>query len=384
MRLAQFILTHSEAILIDFEDFARTHTDPGDDMSVDGLRDHAASMLTTIAEDLNEPQSKEEEVRKSQGDDDGSTGHVETPAEKHGADRASHGFSIEEMFSEYRALRASVLRLWTATRPERDEVDARDLIRFNEAIDQALAESITRFATGIGDSREMFLAILGHDLRNPLGAVISGSAFLATESDLQGRNLVMVQAMNRSARRMERLVSDLLDFTRTRLGAGIPITRATVDIAEVVRETVEEFKGRDTDSRLRFEHQGDVCGEWDGGRIGQAVSNLIGNAFQHGDEEHPIRVSVTGATLEVVVAVRNWGPPIHPKHQLHIFDPYRRATSTQSNTEVQGSMGLGLYITQQIAHAHAGWITLESSAKEGTVFELHLPRDGMSGPTAAA
>src|SRR5690606_20222869 len=238
--------------------FARTHTTAGETMDIRSLRDHADGMLRAIALDMEEPQTEREQKRKSKGEAPPEEEAGPTAAEQHGADRAGSGFTLPETLSEYRALRANVLRLWTQAQRRADEVDLQDLIRFNEAIDQALAESIAEYSTGIEHSREMFLAILGHDLRSPLGAVLTASSFLVTEGKLAGENLTLATRIRNSGERMLALVSDLLDFTRSRLGRGIPITRTDTDIATLSRETLDEIGARHPDREFRLAATGDL------------------------------------------------------------------------------------------------------------------------------
>lgn len=374
MRLPRFIVANSEPILAEFEEFARTHTTAGETMDILSLRDHAAAILKAIALDLEQPQSAGDQRRKSEGDAPPEEEAGPTAAERHGVDRAGSGFTLVEMFSEYRALRASVLRLWTRARTQLDEGDLQDLIRFNEAIDQALAESVTEYSTEIEHSREMFLAILGHDLRSPLSAVLTASSFLVTEGNLTDRNLTLASRIRSSGERMQALVSDLLDFTRSRLGRGIPITRTDTDIAAISRDTLEEIGAHHPNRELHFAASGDLRGKWDSKRVSQALSNLIGNAVQHGAESTPIMVTARGAADEAVIAVHNRGVVIAGDDQQQIFNPFKKLASAQQTDKDQGSMGLGLYIAQQIAIAHGGRIDVESSEEGGTTFELHLPR----------
>jgi signal transduction histidine kinase len=376
MRLMPFIVENSEAILQEFEEFARTHTTAGDTMDIVALRDHAAGMLVTIADDMGRAQSDAAQELKSKGDAPDPAGDREpTAAERHGTDRAVSGFTLEEMFAEYRALRGSVLRLWTESGSRAlDEQDVNDLIRFNEAIDQALAESVTRFSTGLERSREMFLAILGHDLRSPLGAVITASSFLVTDGDLEGDNLTLASRIRSSAERMKKLIADLLDFTSARMGRGIPITPGDADLAEIARETVSEIQDRYPDRAFQVEATGDVRGQWDPSRLSQVLANLVGNAVQHGQEDSPISITVRGQDDQVLLAVHNQGPPIPPDNQREIFSPFKRMASTAEAADETGSMGLGLYIAQQIAVAHGGWIRVRSAPEEGTTFEVSLPR----------
>lgn len=383
MRLAEFIVANSEPILREFEEFARSHTTAGENMNLKALRDHGAALLTTIARDIEQPQSESDQASKSKGDAPPAPEAGPSAAELHGTDRAVHGFTPVEMFAEYRALRASVLRLWIDAQPRLEEDDLQDLIRFNEAIDQALAESITRYSTGIQHSRDMFLAILGHDLRNPLGTVLTASSFLMTEGELSGANLTMVSRIRSSGERMLALVSDLLDFTRSHLGSGIPITCEETDVGNVARETVEEIATHHPDREVHFEASGDLGGRWDAKRVSQALSNLLGNAVQHGAAGASIQVNARGETDEVIIAVRNRGVVIAREDWRKIFDPFRRIAAVETGATESGSMGLGLYIAQQIAIAHGGRIEVSSSEGGGTVFELHLPRSASPAHHAA-
>ncbi len=374
-RLAQFIRDEQERILEEFERFARNHTGPGDTMDIRELRDHAAGMLAAIVLDMDQPQSEAEQERKSKGvaRDDGQ--EAETAAEKHGTQRADCGFSLQELFAEYRALRATVVRLWTEEdHGALDETDEQDLIRFNEALDMAMAESITTYSAELDHDREMFLAILGHDLRTPLNAIVTASSFLATTGELTGRSLTLAERIYRSGRRMNGLVSDLVDLTRSRLGRSIPVSPVEVDLAEIGREAVEEVQTIHSTGQLRFEVSGNVRGEWDPSRVSQALCNLIANAAQHGTASTPIVVTVRGEADEVVVSIHNHGRVIEPEDQDAIFDPFKRIVAGKSERSPLRSTGLGLYIAKQIAVTHGGSIEVRSTVEEGTTFELHLPR----------
>lgn len=372
MRLTAFITRNSEAILEDFEQFARTHTEAGASMDIVALRDHAAAMLNTIALDMQATQSDVAQELKSKGDVPATDDPAPTAAERHGADRADRGFTLEEMFAEYRALRASVLRLWIDSKSQRlDENDAQDVIRFNEAIDQALAESITRFSTGLERSREMFLAILGHDLRTPLGAVTTAAGFLVEEGDLDGNNLTLAKRIRSSAGRMKALISDLMDFASARLGGGIQLTLSEVDLAETAREVLGEISGQHPNREFHIETTGDVRGRFDARRVSQSLSNLLGNAVQHGAEDSPITIAVRGAAEEVSITIHSQGAAISEDDRRQIFSPFTRGAGAGAR---EGSIGLGLFIAQQIAVAHGGRIDVHSSPEEGTTFTLALPR----------
>lgn len=374
MRLAQFISANTDPILAEWVEFAESCGPAGVTMDLTALRDHALAMLTDIVDDLNTPQSDAEQVDKSHGvaapEEDG----VETAAEVHGAGRAESGFTVGEMVSEYRALRASVIRLWTEANGSLQKTDIDDLMRFNEAIDQALAESITRYTDDIDRSREMFIAILGHDLRTPLSAVITGAQVMLDTEALPEPHRTLLGRIARSGRRMSRMVDDLLDFTRGRLGSGIPITRGEMDLSTVVRAVVEETQDANPARKIQFTSSGDLRGSWDAGRLGQAVSNLLGNAVQHGAADTPINVSVQGEHADVIVRLHNLGPVISPHAIAGLFSPFKRVDKDMGGASASTSLGLGLYIVERIVTAHGGSIDVRSSREAGTLFTVRLPR----------
>ena len=375
MRLAEFMLTHREQILSEWVAFARTCLTPSETMDLDGLRDHASEMLDAIAKDLNTPQTRLEEAEKSEGKSDAEpdSGAPDTAAQAHGAARAESGFSVEQMVSEYRALRASVTRLWIDAAGVLSRQDLADLVRFNEAIDQALAESTSRFSQDLEHSKEMFIAMLGHDLRTPLGAIIGSAHIMVNTKDLPEVALKRAFLILNSGQRMNALVGDLLDFTRSRLGRGIPILRAEMDVARVCRQTVEELAAMHPQRVMNFEASGNLQGQWDRARISQVFSNVISNAVQHGSANTPIDVVVRGDDNGVDVAIRNQGPVIPAGEVDKIFNPLYRVDGDKPVAPREG-LGLGLYIAERIVAAHGGTINVESSEEHGTTFTIHLPR----------
>lgn len=374
MRLADFIATNSEPILAEWVAFAETCGPAARTMDVAELRDHALEMLRNITADLRTPQTAAEQAEKAKGNADADTDEPDTAAEVHGAGRAESGFSVGEMVSEYRALRASVIRLWTKASGRLDGADLEDLNRFNEAIDQALAESVTRYTEDIDRSKDMFVAILGHDLRTPIGAVIMASQFMLETGDLEEPHLTLTTRVLRSARRMNNMVGDLLDFTRSRLGSGVPIARRKMDLAKEASLAVEEMAAAHPDSVLQLKTSGDLRGDWDCARIGQVLSNLLGNAVQHGLAKATISVTAEGEAEEVVLRVHNRGPAIPAADLEGIFSPFKRLRSRTATDGASNSLGLGLYIAERIVTAHGGTIDVKSSDAAGTSFTVRLPR----------
>ena len=377
VRLADFIEDNCEPIIAEWVKFAESSGPAGGTMDLVALRDHALEMLQHIVVDLRTPQTKSEQAEKSKGNAEGGGdggGEGDTAAEVHGSGRAESGFTVGEMVSEYRALRASVIRLWTEANGTLTGRDLEDLMRFNEAIDQSLAESITRYTMDIDRSREMFVAILGHDLRTPLGTVIMASQFMLESGEFGESQHTMITRILRSSKRMNRMVGDLLDFTRSRLGSGIPIVRANMDLEQEITHAVEEIAGSHPQRKIEVVTTGRLEGSWDSERIGQVLSNLLTNAVQHSSPKSPIVVTARGEPGPVVLSVHNTGPAI-PKSDLPgLFGPFKRLHAGEAAAGASSSLGLGLYIVERIVTAHEGTVSVDSSEANGTTFTVELPR----------
>jgi signal transduction histidine kinase len=375
MRLSEFILGNREPILAEWAAFARTCAPASGAMDIEALRDHADAMLTTIAADLAVEQSGLAQAEKSKGLAPGQEEVPTTAAGEHGAGRAQSGYTVDQMVAEYRALRASVIRLWTKSEGALEAADIEDLTRFNEAIDQSLAESVARFNQDVEESKETFLAILGHDLRTPLGAIRTSAVFMLETGELQEPHRALTDRMANSAKRALTMVGDLLDFTRSRLGGGIPIQRAEIDLGKVVREVVNEVGAACPDCPIRVDTRVEQRGRWDAARLSQALTNVIGNAVQHGARGTTVSVRVTGTAHEVAIAVHNRGAVISREQMDGIFNPMQtRKLPRATAMGPTGSLGLGLYIAEQIVRAHEGEIVVESTPEGGTTFTIRLPR----------
>jgi len=327
-------------------------------------------------------QTAVERAAKSQGraDRGGGDGHaaLDGASESHAVGRLGSGFDLMEMVSEYRALRASVLRLWADSDPPPHERDVDDLTRFNESVDQSITKAVASYTRRVDQSRDLFLAILGHDLRNPLNSIAVSAQMLPHLGAPDAPEAVGLAAqIATNTQVMARMIADLLDYTRTRLGAGMPVKPAPTDLGALCRELFDEFRTAHPDREIRFASAGDLRGEWDADRLRQAISNLLGNAVQHGAPDRPVDLRLVGEDPHLVrVVVRNGGPPIPPGDISRIFDPLVRgsAASGQPRGSRPGSIGLGLYIAREIARSHGGGIDVASTDPEGTTFTVRLPR----------
>jgi len=373
MRLADFILGNVESILLEWEQFARGLA-PGSAMDVIALRDHAEDILRVTARDMVSSQSADEQAAKSKGHGGGGTesAHLDRASNEHALDRLSSGFNLIDVVAEYRALRASVLRLWQQSVRTADEDDLQDLTRFNESIDQSLAEAVKSYTDRVDQSRELFLATLGHDLRNPLNAIVVSSELLARSGQLDEENTCIASQMSGFAKVMTGMIDDLLDFTRSRLGGGMPVSATRTDLQHLCRDVLNEFRAAHPRRPLSFRSFGDTSGEWDAARLRQVVSNLVANAIQYGGDAAPVEVVARGEESDVLLAVKNQGLPISWAALPTIFDPYVRAS--EGATKHRRGVGLGLYIARQIVIAHGGTIAVTSDETAGTVFTVRLPR----------
>jgi phosphoserine phosphatase RsbU/P len=234
----------------------------------------------------------------------------------------------------------------------------------------AVAHEMTRL-NQIGEFREQLIGIMGHDLRNPLGTIAMGAELLLEGDSLGVRDAAVVKKISSSAAQASRLVEQLLDLTRSRLGGGIPIDLARVDLNEICRQVVDETQLSHPDRPLWLEAQGDLTGMFDRDRMYQLIANLVGNAVRHGAPRSTIALSLHRGTTEIIIEVSNQGEPIPAAMLPFIFEAFRKKPSVHPSRS--HGLGLGLFIAQQVARSHGGAITVRSSESEGTTFRIRLP-----------
>jgi hypothetical protein len=381
MRLADFISANLEPILLEWDAFARS-------LNIDGkmdelaLRDHADAILNATVRDMRSAQSAADRLAKSRGHDGVRDGlALNGASEEHATGRLGSGFGLLEVVAEYRALRASVLRLWHAKGFPSHDSDVDDVTRFNESIDQSLAKAVSSYTRQVDQSRDLFLAILSHDLRNPLNSITMSASLLPRLVPPATEVIDVVSQISSSAGVMGKMISDLLDYTRTRLGAGMPVSRAMMDLGALCQELHNEFRTAHPNRSIGLRSEGEVCGNWDIDRLRQAISNLVGNAIQHSPQSAPVELSVSGDASDALVSIYNGGPPIPQGELAKIFDPLVRGSiAGQPRANRPGSIGLGLYIARAIAESHGGTINVTSSDASGTTFTMRLPRKTVTEP----
>lgn len=237
--------------------------------------------------------------------------------------------------------------------------------KVNSCVSLHLAQRELRMREAALVMKDRQIAILAHDLRNPLSAASAAVALIERLPPSESaRREQLVQRVARGLRRMAGMVRDLLDYARAGAGA-IAIVRERLDLVELARELIEEFEIADPERRIFLSEEGDTTGEWDRARVYQALSNLVGNATHYGHGSAVMTIVRVGD--HVAIAVHNAGPPIAPDLLPSIFEPFRRGHAEGSG------LGLGLYIVRAIARAHGGEVTVTSSAQHGTTFTIRLP-----------
>ena len=369
MRLADFIEAHCDAIVDGAEAFAATQAPTVVHMDSDALRDHIPDILAAVVLDLRTSQDAAQQHAKSEGRSSDVTG-PKSAARSHGRLRAKDGFNVDQMVAEYRAMRAAVLRLWAAEKAL-DHTDIDDMVRFNEAIDQAVAESVADFSAEAESWRQVFLGILGHDLRGPLGVIVTTSEVMSvmtrdTPFSAQTDRII------RSGRRMSKLLDDLLDYSRTSLGMGIRIARTQGDLQEALNDEIDLLRTVLPGITIRFAAEGSTQGPFDISRVREALSNLVINAAKYGAAGADVVVTLIGDAEQVELVVRNEGPTLSPGSLKGLFEPLIRGAEPAATGEYT-SLGLGLFIVREIAKAHGGEVTA-SSSEQSTAFTMRLPK----------
>ena len=375
MRFSVFIEENLDAIVADWEAFGRK-LPAGRTMSAIALRDHSREILLTIAKEMDLPQSDRERAEEAQ-DIAATEASTTSAAAEHGALRQMAGFDLVQLFAEFRAMRASVMAFWLrADAASPGAAAMEEITRFNEGIDKALAESVQRYSSEVDASRDMFLAVLGHDLRSPLSGIAMSAMLLATPDLADAARQQAAVRIKRASRDMNRLITDLLEYTRTRLGAGIPIERVACDLGPVCEASLEDIRAGNPEQQFVEQMSGDLIVSADAARIQQALSNLLSNAVQHGHRQSPVTLAAEGDADAVTLRISNSGDPIPADALQVIFEPLVQAPSASSEAHDRSktSLGLGLFIVREIVLAHGGTIAVESSAEVGTVFTIRLPR----------
>ena len=375
MKLSLFITANLEKILSEWDAFAKSLFPVSLVASPLILRDHAKEILLELAADIEKNQSTD-------GHDAPSTAHPSSGVDRtsaaaiHGEQRQAIGFTLIQLTSEYRALRATVFRLWTPQMEPITKQVARDMVQLNNAIDHALAESVITYSENADRTRDTFLAILGHDLRSPLFTMSLAGNYLTRPTIGTEGTRQMGARVARSTSNMTAMINDLLEYARTQLGSGIPLTLQHENLEVICRAALDDAQAGHPECPFKFEGFGDLIGQFDRSRLQQLFSNLLNNAAQYRSDIHPVTLTARGDAQDITVQVCNFGLVIPAASLQAIFDPLVQLSPADGGAKgaPSSSMGLGLFIAREITTAHGGTIGAESSEATGTVFTIKLPR----------
>ena len=400
MRLSAFIAQNKELVLQEWEDFARTIDPPALSMDSKALRDHAGFILDTIVVDLDTAQTPQEQSEKARGD--APRANAPSDAQRHAAERLASGYTIHQLISEYRALRASVLRLWATNSPAMMWSDAGDVTRFNEAVDQALAESVVRYSELVESTihaqklaevelrqsnqhKDDFLAMLAHELRNPLAPISTAAQLLSTSP---GNETVVRQVsdiINRQILHLTHIVDDLLDVSRLTRGL-VELHTEPLDVKLIVASAIEQaqplIEARHHSLVLKLGSTPAFV-EGDKTRLVQVLCNLLVNAAKYTPPNGEIVLALEVRADQVLVAVSDNGSGIAPSLLSHIFELFTQAERTPDRA--QGGLGLGLSLVENIMALHGGKVEANSEGLgKGSVFTITLPLVKKSSDTDTA
>ena len=359
-------------IIAEWEAYASRLTPAANSVSPRQLRDHIAQMLEFLVKDMNSPQTLSEGWLKSLGLSEASPGS--SASESHAALRMAGGFNIKQMVSEFRALRASIVRLWERTNPC-TYPDTAGVIRFNEAIDQIMSETVSYYTSVVQRTQDLFVGVVGHDLRNPLHSITGCVDLLRRAGPLNERQSMLCDLAGESTGRMTAMLDDLADLTRARLSVGLSIITAPMDAAFVVQQVAQETRAGHPASTIEVDVSGEAAVEWDKARFGQVVSNLLGNAVQYSFPGTRISLALDATSdVAVTLCVHNYGAPIPSEKLATLFDALTRGRPEWSQSAQGVNLGLGLFIANDIVTAHGGTLRVTSTEESGTTFTAALPR----------
>ena len=400
MRLADFILANVEPILAEWEDFARSiWPADSDDSSSDPavLRDDAGDILRATASDMQSEQSSAQQSAKSKGKGPTSrnSNRVDQASLLHGTARGSSGFELWALVAEYRALRASVLRLWRESSPSFDLRDIADVTRFNECIDQSLAESVTSYteqvqserarllrneqaarqdAEGANRAKDMFLATLSHELRTPLSAIMGWTNILRMTACTKENIAEGIEVIERNAKVQLQLIEDVLDVSRI-VSGKMRLEIRDCDLIGAVSAGIDSVRPTADARGTRLEVQLDPAASrasCDASRIQQVVWNLLSNAIKFTQKGGVVRIALQRESSGICISVSDNGPGISPELLTCVFEPFKQADSSLKRK--YGGLGLGLSIVKHLAEMHGGTVEAMSDGEgHGATFNFRMP-----------
>jgi len=285
---------------------------------------------------------------------------------QHGAQRAKMSYSLTDLIREYQLLRGILIDVLSTLTPEPRTEEWRTI---HACIDEAIEQATSAFVEVQQSARDQLAAVLAHDFRGPLTAVHNDLEVLRRVSD---KNEQSVSRALRNIGRLDRMLNEMLDASRTRAGERLPIRPDACELVALVREVLDEFMSAAKD-RIVLDSPSELRGMWDSERLRQALQNLLSNAIKYGSNDGPITVRIVNPAGRVQLSAHNFGDPIAPEDRDCIFRAYKRAVAVE-RAGPRG-WGLGLFMVQAVAEAHGGTVLIESSEGHGTTFTLDILQD---------
>ncbi len=308
---------------------------------------------------------------------------LRSTAERQAEHFYARGLTLDEMMAEYSALRAIVMRRWIDYAPKLDREAWGELLSFNEAVDESLTAAVLGLQERIDRTRDVFAAVVAHDLRAPLGVVLASAELVLVDGE-SARHAVAAGRARDAALQMRRIIGDLLDLARVRIGAALVVHRQRMDLGDMCRRVAEAVRSTNPGATVEVHCAGDLTGRWDAGRLEQMLTNIVTNAVLYGRREAPVTVTAKDGGRHVALTVHNAGRPIPSRVRRAMRHPLEMLARGRAPERRQGhGLGLGLFIARSIALAHGGEMEIESEASRGTTVTIRLPRDGVAGAGAA-
>jgi signal transduction histidine kinase/CheY-like chemotaxis protein len=400
LRLAEFILANVEPILTEWEAFARTIwptvlNNPATDPAT--LRDHAEEILRATAEDIRSDQTALQQADKSKGAEVGgrASARVNRASERHGWDRVGSGFELSGVVAEYRALRASVIRLWRDSGPAPDLSDLDDLTRFNESVDQSLTEAVRSYTEKVQRDREvllasehearmdaeranrakdLFLATLGHEMRTPLNAIVGWIDILRRPERNDVHLAEGLDIIERSTNAQVQLIEDMLDVSRI-VSGKIHLDIRECDLIATINAGLDAVRPAAVARDITLDAQLDPAASraWcDATRVQQIVWNLLSNAIKFTPPGGLVRVTLDREPAGTRISVSDNGRGISSELLPFVFERFRQGDN--SNRREFGGLGLGLSIVKHLVEMHGGTVEAYSAGEgQGATFTVRLP-----------
>lgn len=365
MSLSKFIRLNIEQIASEWETLARIRIPAAKAMSSQDLSSRFKQVLATLASHLDSVDLQS-----------GPSGTRETAA-GHGSLRHADGFQLPHLVLEFGTMRECVLRLWMAGGARTDQSAMEEIRRFNQGLDQALAEAIGGYSEEVERSQHIFLAVLGHDLRSPLSAISMAGQYLAVPGRVDAGQRKVVDSILRGTGMMNGMIRDLVEYSRSRLGRSMRVApRKGESLGSICQAAIRELQATHPECEFLFRESGDLTGCFDCNRMHQALASLLHNAVKQGTRRLPVILDARGDSEAVTVQVKNRGSLIPRASLAFIFEPLVPLSERAHPDELPAmSLGIGLFVARELVRSHGGTIEAVSSETDGTVFTLRFPRD---------